>query len=60
MILQLNSINRRIQMKNNRVANDGYTRFNEGYEKKGGVNKSIKTPRPAAPKPQSSGKNPKK
>lgn len=47
-------------MKNNRVANDGYTRFNEGYEKKGGVNKSIKTPRPAAPKPQSSGKTPKK
>lgn len=33
---------------------NGYTKFNEGYEKKGGVNTDKKTPRPADPKPQSS------
>lgn len=40
-------------MKNKtHIANNGYTQFNEGYEKKGGVNTDKKTPRPEAPKPQ--------
>ncbi len=44
-------------MKNKtHIANNGYTKFNEGYEKKGGVNTDKKTPRPEAPKPQSTNK----
>ena len=44
------------KMKENKTikAINGYTKFNEGYEKKGGVNTDKKTPRPADPKPQSS------
>ena len=37
-------------------AMDGFKKFNEGYEKKGGVNTDTKTPRPDAPKPQSTDK----
>ena len=46
-------------MKNHKTmkASNGYTKFNEGYEKKGGVNTDKKTPRPAAPKPQSNTKD---
>lgn len=44
-------------MKNKtHIANNGYTQFNEGYEKKGGVNTDKKTPRPQAPKPQATNK----
>lgn len=34
--------------------NDASIKFNEGYVKKGGINTDTKTPRPEAPKPQSS------
>lgn len=48
---------REIMNKHNNWTNDGSIRiFNEGYEKKGGVNTGSKTPRPADPKPQSSEK----
>lgn len=34
------------------VANDGCIKFNEGYEKRGGINTDVNVPRPDAPKPQ--------
>lgn len=53
----MNQMRREIMNKHNNWTNDGSIRiFNEGYEKKGGVNTGSKTPRPADPKPQSSEK----
>ena len=40
--------------KNTLKSINGYTKFIDAYEKKGGVNTDKKTPRPADPKPQSS------
>ncbi len=47
-------------MNKKQIANDGFIKFNEGYEKKGGINTDTKTPRPEAPKPQSQNSKSKK